>query len=188
MLGWITRLGTRGALVLSMFGLTACYKSPEPDCGFVCGPSGACPDDYRCATDNRCHRNGTPGSLVCGTDAGVAGVDAAMTDARGDADVTAPTVTGTVPANSAMSVDLATTIAVTFNESVTNVDLTSFSVSQASTPITGVIAASGGGTVYTFTPSAALPNASTITVTLSSAITDAAGNPLATVTFTFTTA
>src|SRR5690349_12902271 len=49
----------------------SCYNPPEPDCGFVCGPNNACPADYTCAADRHCHRNGTPASLVCGTDAGI---------------------------------------------------------------------------------------------------------------------
>lgn len=78
-----------------------CYDPPKPDCGFVCGPGGACPDDYTCAADNRCHRNGTPASLMCATspdarpdttsgDAGIdAPIDAPGTDAALDADVDA---------------------------------------------------------------------------------------------------
>jgi hypothetical protein len=49
-----------------LLAIVACYNPPEPDCGFVCGPSGECPADYACAVaDNRCHRNGTPASLTC---------------------------------------------------------------------------------------------------------------------------
>ncbi|HEY0193824.1 MAG TPA: hypothetical protein VGC42_22060 [Kofleriaceae bacterium] len=73
------------ALAVGLAGLLggSCYHVPEPGCGFVCGPDGACPGDYTCADDHRCHRNGTPASLVCATlDAAPdAAVDAAIVDA-----------------------------------------------------------------------------------------------------------
>jgi hypothetical protein len=73
--------------------LPACYDVPKPQCGFRCGPDGACPEDYTCnPTDGRCHLDGAPASLVCATDD--AGVDGdAGVDATIDATLTAP-VTG----------------------------------------------------------------------------------------------
>jgi hypothetical protein len=56
------RLPLAGLLSLAIAG---CYNPPEPDCGFVCGDGGACPPDYTCASDNVCHRNGTPPTLTC---------------------------------------------------------------------------------------------------------------------------
>jgi hypothetical protein len=53
---------------LACLGAAAgCYSPPEPECGFVCGPGGACPADYTCASDYHCHHNGAPASLTCGT-------------------------------------------------------------------------------------------------------------------------
>ena len=74
-------LGIAIALLVVLAGAiaTACYHLPTPACGFLCGPSGACPDNYTCAGDHQCHRIGTPDSLVCGTP------DAAMPDAVIDA-------------------------------------------------------------------------------------------------------
>jgi hypothetical protein len=299
----IACIGLCVALACPMFGLiiSACYTAPKPECGFVCGPSGECPADYACASDRRCHLNGTPASLVCAIDAGVdarpvdarpdapfdahgdAGLDAdtsaptvtarmptnnqtnvaqntlvtatfseavmgvsmttftlmdgstpvpgsvsyasgthiatfsptsllatnttysaaltsGITDTTGNAlspvtwtfttvpDTTPPTVMSTAPANNDTNVAVGSTIVVVFDEPVANVDTTSFAVTDAGTPIAGTITASGGGTTYTFTPTATLPAATVITVTLSTAITDLAANPLATVTFTFTTA
>jgi plastocyanin len=65
--------------------IVACYDEPKPDCGFRCGPSGACPDDYTCGPDKRCRLNGTSPSLACGTiDAGTdAPADAEGSDAEG---------------------------------------------------------------------------------------------------------
>jgi hypothetical protein len=75
--------------------IAACYTVPAPDCGFACGPNGACPDDYTCAADHRCHRVGAPASLVCSTpdaaapsdtrDAAIDGVSDAPVDATVDA-------------------------------------------------------------------------------------------------------
>jgi hypothetical protein len=76
------------ALCLLLLG--ACYKTPKPDCGFVCGPGGACPSDYTCASvDNRCHRVGAAADLMC-----PAPVDASIIDAVIDA----PKVDGAIDA------------------------------------------------------------------------------------------
>ena len=64
--------------------VSACYQLPEPDCGFLCGTGGTCPDHYTCASDHHCHKIGTPDTLVCGTP------DAAV-DAPPDAPPDSPT-------------------------------------------------------------------------------------------------
>ena len=75
------RLGLALTALFSL-ALPACYDVPKPSCGFRCGPSQACPEDYTCnAADGRCHLIGAPDSLVCGTTDG--GLDAAS-DAPGD--------------------------------------------------------------------------------------------------------
>jgi hypothetical protein len=76
--GLVGALGATGAIVAS------CYDLPQPDCGFVCGPSGACPDGYSCASDQRCHRLGAPAGLICPSPD--AAIDAAP-DAAADAGV-----------------------------------------------------------------------------------------------------
>ena len=70
---------------MSVVLAAGCYHPPEPDCGFFCGPGGACPEDYACVTsENRCHRAGAPADLVC--PAGDAAIDAPHADApRADA-------------------------------------------------------------------------------------------------------
>jgi hypothetical protein len=72
-------------------GLPGCYDVPRPDCGFRCGPDQACPEGYTCAAEGRCHRNGSPPSLVCGTvDAAIDGpIDGAPRDGAIDAMVDA---------------------------------------------------------------------------------------------------
>jgi hypothetical protein len=63
-----TMLGRLAAMAMfvSLPAVGACYSPPEPDCGFVCGPAGECPEDYTCdAAEHFCHRNGTPSTLIC---------------------------------------------------------------------------------------------------------------------------
>jgi hypothetical protein len=90
---------------LACLGAAAgCYSPPEPDCGFVCGPGGACPADYACASDYHCHRNGAPASVSCGpppADAAIV-VDAAP----------APQIVSVTPPNDATGVSVDTPIQV----------------------------------------------------------------------------
>jgi hypothetical protein len=74
------------ARILLFAALMACYSPPQPVCGFVCGSGGACPPDYHCGNDHRCHLNGSPDSTMC------AGPDAATPDAGVDSrcDIDAP--------------------------------------------------------------------------------------------------
>jgi len=174
------------AICLVLTQAPACYSPAQPDCGFVCGTGGACPDGYTCASDGICHRDGTPASLVCAVDArpdSPQPIDAPPPDA----DTTAPTVFETQPANGATDVPVTTTIAVQFTEAVINVSASTFVVQSTATMIPGTIATVDPQT-YTFTPTAALPASATIDVRLTSGITDVAGNPLAAGTmFSFTT-
>jgi len=53
-------------ILLAGLILAGCYSPYEPDCGFVCGSGGTCPDDYTCnSADNLCHLNGTSPNKVC---------------------------------------------------------------------------------------------------------------------------
>jgi hypothetical protein len=86
----IVSLGAAITLVMGVAGtiVAACYDVPAPDCGFRCGPDGACPDGYRCATDGVCHRSGAPANLVCATVDAAPPIDAPI-DAI-DAEIDAP--------------------------------------------------------------------------------------------------
>ncbi len=105
---------------------------------------------------------------------------------------TAPTVTGTTPANGATTVSLSAPLTVTFSKAV-NVTGTAFKLecpTGTSEPFTLAPAAPGGSTTFTLTPTANLPAATTCTVTVvGSQVTDvAAGTPLgANYVFSFTT-
>lgn len=42
----------------------ACYNTPKPNCAFLCGAGGACPDGYTCGDDNVCHLPLSGGGLA----------------------------------------------------------------------------------------------------------------------------
>ena len=177
-------------LAVCLVMMSGCYSTPQPDCGFVCGPLGECPEGYQCASDQRCHRVGAPASLMCESppDARVprdAAPDAEL-DAPDAADMTPPTVFATVPTNATTDVSRTTTITVTFDEAVTGVNTTTFTVAIGGTAVTGTITAQSTST-YIFTPDAMLTANATVTVSLDGAITDIAGNALAATTFSFQT-
>lgn len=272
------------ALIASLAAAAGCYRAPEPDCGFSCGPGGLCPADYSCAAGNVCRRNGAPGeacrgapdaridsapadayppvhlvsvspvdmatgvpvvvTVIATVDEDVVGYDttsfsvgglgienpatvefdsatkelrfiplfqfspntmytAAITGAitniagfplgphswtfmTGD-DTIAPHVWSTTPQDTSTQVPTDTTIRVQFDEAVTGVDLTSYTVTDGAAAVTGTITSSAQQD-YTFHPAAALSAGSTITVSLSSAIQDLSGNAFAPMTFSFTTA
>ncbi len=151
-----------------------CYSPPEPVCGFLCGSDGACPDGYSCQLDKVCHRNDSP-NAPCGHDAGT-----------GDGSSAAPFVVSTMPANATSGVPVDTTIQVVFDEAVTGVDATTFSVFVAGSPFAATVTATNP-TTYVSTPTSPLPSATQIQVVLENVITDLAGHPLATTMFSFTT-
>ena len=165
---------------VSLVAVAACYSPPKPDCGFICGAGGACPTDYFCAHDGRCHLNGTSETMCA--DAGIP--DSFPIDVAAP-DLTAPTVVSTDPANAATGIALDKLITVTFDEPVTFVSMSTF-VTMGGSALTGTMAATSG-TTYVFTPDAPWPAASTIDVTLASTITDLSGNPLTTYMFSFQT-
>ena len=94
--------------------------------------------------------------------------------------MTAPTVTITTPVDLATSVARDSKIIVTFNENVfaTTTDAASFTLAK-SAAIDGAVTFDGSTNVATFTPGSELAILATYTATLSTAITDLSGNPLA---------
>jgi hypothetical protein len=98
----------------------------------------------------------------------------------------APFFEESAPFDMAINVPTDTKIVVTFSKPVTNVDSASFVVNGGL--VTGTLASSVAGQVWTFTPDATLPAASMFTVDLTTAITDLVGTPvLAPTQFSFTT-
>jgi len=104
------------------------------------------------------------------------------------ADTTPPTVASTVPGNNATGVAVTTTVSATFDEAIdgTTVDGTSYFVTDGVANVVGTL--NVVGSTATFTPSADLAAATVYTATLTTAVTDLAGNPLAAdYTWSFTT-
>lgn len=103
----------------------------------------------------------------------------------GGADVTPPTVTGSSPSSGATNVNVSADITVFFNEALNPATVTTGSCSIAG--VTVAVSYSGG--VITMNPAVDLAPATTYTATISTAVTDAAGNALASAfNFSFTTA
>jgi hypothetical protein len=172
-------------LAASLCLVTACYSPPKPDCGFVCRQSGECPSDYFCAPDGICHLEGTPATMQCAIDARVDSprpIDAPPVDA----DTTAPALFASAPTNGATNVARTSDVRLEFNEPVFNVSATTFTLSSSSVAIPGTVTAVDPYN-HTFSPTSLLPASATITVQLTSAITDGSGNALVATSFSFQT-
>jgi methionine-rich copper-binding protein CopC len=102
-------------------------------------------------------------------------------------DFTAPTVASTSPASDETDVAVDTVVTATFSEAMDESTITTSSFSLDG--VSGSVSYNSGSYTATFTPDADLDYNTTYTATLTTAITDAAGNPLgATYSWSFTTA
>ncbi len=105
-------------------------------------------------------------------------------------DTTPPTLASTSPVDNAVDVAVSTLVTVTFSEAIDNttVDGTSFFVSDGVDNVAGTVSVSPDNTMATFTSSALLADNTVHTATLTTDVTDLAGNPLAdNVVWSFTT-
>jgi hypothetical protein len=100
-------------------------------------------------------------------------------------DTTPPTVSSVSPVADATGVAVGTTVSVTFSEAMSTATITTSSFTLDS--VAGSVSYDSGTYTATFTPSANLAENTTYTATLSTAITDVAGNPLAAYSWSFTT-
>jgi Protein of unknown function (DUF1566)/Bacterial Ig-like domain len=103
-------------------------------------------------------------------------------------DITAPTVSSVSPANNAIDVTTNSNITASFSENMTADSFTAitFTLSSNSGAVAGAV--SYNGTTATFNPNVNLAFSTLYTATLTTGVTDAAGNPLATnYTWNFTT-
>jgi len=108
----------------------------------------------------------------------------------GVSDATAPWVTSMSPEADATNVAVDTVITATFNEAMDASTITdgSFTMVTNSTPVSGSVSYDSDTYTATFAPSGNLSYSTTCTATLSTAITNFAGNPLAIeYSWTFTT-
>ena len=115
-----------------------------------------------------------------------------FTTAAAPADTSAPTVTARSPGSNATGSSRTANITATFSEPVTGVSGSTFTLKNTSTgaTITAVVSYNATTRVATLNPNTTLASRSKFTVTLTggaTAIRDAAGNPLTTTTWTFTT-
>lgn len=96
-------------------------------------------------------------------------------------DLTPPTVTSVVPAEGATNVPVNTQITINFSEIMNRQTLTTSTIKvfQGTTQIAGTVDANILGQTATFIPSSPLNGGSTITVTVTTGVTDRAGNAMA---------
>src|SRR5205814_960416 len=96
------------------------------------------------------------------------------------ADITAPSVSSTVPVNGATGVAISGKLAAAFSEAMDplTISTTSFTLKQGVTPVAGTV--SYTGVTATFTPAANLAPLTVYTATITTAAKDLAGNALAT--------
>jgi hypothetical protein len=104
-------------------------------------------------------------------------------------DTTAPTVSSTIPADTATGVAINRNITATFSEAMdaATITTTTFTVTAPGpVPVLGIV--TYAGTVATFDPTSDLAASTTYTATVTTGVKDLAGNPLAvTKTWSFTT-
>jgi type IV pilus assembly protein PilY1 len=100
-------------------------------------------------------------------------------------DTTPPTVTSVTPAADATGVSLTPTLSAVFSEDINEATLTSASFTVGG--VAGTVAYNAASRTATFTPSAPLARETIYTATLSSAVTDVAGNALTPKSWSFTT-
>lgn len=101
---------------------------------------------------------------------------------NGDGDTTPPTVTSNSPDNNATGVLTAVQLSVTFSEAVDAATINNSSfilVDGSSNPVSGTVSYASGTKTATFTPNNDLDNSTAYTATISTAVTDVAGNPMA---------
>jgi len=112
-----------------------------------------------------------------------------FTTGAGTADVVAPTVLTSAPANNATEIAVNSKPAVTFSEAMTASTITSttFTVKQGTIAVAGTV--TYAGTTATFTPASALTGGLVYTGTVMTGVKDAAGNAIAAnYSWSFTTA
>jgi Bacterial Ig-like domain len=106
------------------------------------------------------------------------------------ADRTAPTVTARSPAGDATGIAVGTSVKATFSEAVQGLTTSTFTLraAGATSNATAGVAYDAASRTATLTPSSALAANTRYAATLTNAVKDVAGNPLAATTWTFTTA
>jgi hypothetical protein len=104
-------------------------------------------------------------------------------------DTTAPTVINTIPKNNATGVSRTNNITAAFSEMVTNVNTTTFTLTptNGTTNVSAKVTYNSTGDRWVLNPDVTLSPTTSYTATITSGVTDLAGNAFAGTTWTFTT-
>jgi len=170
MLGRILGVGIIAALA-------GCYSPPEPDCGFACGPSGACPADYTCAADHVCHRNGAAAGLTC----------PGRPDAAVDSPSSGPQVLSLDPPMSATGVQVNQIVRMVVDRDLSGVDDSTFSLSDGSSVVPGTSQYQQFSLMAEIRPTLQLAPNTLYTVMVGPGISDTMSQPLSPFQWSFTT-
>jgi unsaturated chondroitin disaccharide hydrolase len=103
-------------------------------------------------------------------------------------DTTPPTITTSAPAPGAIAIPVGANVTATFSEAVTGVNQSTFILKQGATTVAASVSYDAASRTATLDPTAALSPGVLYSATLAGGIADLASNPLAPVSWTFTTA
>ncbi len=144
------------------------------------------------ATATAVGRNHVTAHLVEDGDAGAVSDPLVLELDTAGPDTTPPTLQSRTPVIDATDVAVGTDVTATFSEAIdpATISASSVTLTQGTTPVPATRTLTGAGTTLTIDPDADLAPDTTYTVTLTGAIEDTAGNPLASapITWDFTTA
>jgi hypothetical protein len=164
----------RYVVTMAMLGLVGCDPQDRPDvCGYRCGPSAACPSNYSCHADGRCHLNGAP-EFGCTLDGGPDSV---------------PEIVSSYPGDEATEVPVTAAIQIVFDESVVGVnDQTVRLIRRAERlPIAATVVYDDREHAATLTPVTNLEEGETYIIRVDPRIRDTSGNAFAGENWHFTT-
>lgn len=170
MLGRILGVGIIAALA-------ACYSPPEPDCGFACGPSGACPAHYTCAVDRVCHRDGAAAGTTCPEQP-----DAAV-DEPGDG----PQILNLDPGMDETGVDVNRVVRMIVDRELVGVDTSDFALFEGLSAVPGDSQYQQFSLMAEIQPTLQLAPLTLYTVEVGPGITDDSNRPLVPFQWSFTT-
>jgi hypothetical protein len=157
------------------------------DClaGATLGPGLACTFSVTFSEPTATAVNGAKSAQVSFPVTAPANMPPTLVNLTGTIDNIPPTVVSTIPANNGINVPANNALVATFSEPVTGVSNTTFTLigplvqSGPVTTVPGAVVIDPANKVATFTPTANLVSDNTYTATISTAVTDIAGNALA---------
>jgi Bacterial Ig-like domain len=154
---------------------SACFRTPEPACGFVCGDDAACPDGYACGSDSRCQLPGTQNP--CGDSPIDGGTDA----------LESVSVVGSTPNDGELGVPLGTSIELQYSRVILGVDITAASLVGNGAPVTIGDSLTGQDSIVMIQPSLPLAGSTTYQLAVGANFTAPSGFPQIPFSLSFTT-